>query len=83
MENDGVIDKVLARVNKEVKKGGKWSIQIGFNNCAGCSNLEHGLDQAWTERTRYEWIVLPDHPSCGKLRPLFFVLLTKVEVHES
>jgi 16S rRNA C967 or C1407 C5-methylase (RsmB/RsmF family) len=82
MEKDGVIEKVLSTVNKEVKKGGKWSIKIGFNNGAGDSNLEHALEQEWTERTKYGWIVLPDHPSSGKYGPLFFVLLTKVEVRE-
>jgi 16S rRNA C967 or C1407 C5-methylase (RsmB/RsmF family) len=66
MENDGVIEKVLAAINKEVKRGGKWSIQIGFNSGEAHSNLEHALEQEWAERTKYGWIVLPDHPSNGK-----------------
>ena len=32
-------------VNKAVKKGGKWSIKIDFNNGAGGSNFEHALEQ--------------------------------------
>ncbi|KAK5172970.1 uncharacterized protein LTR77_003092 [Saxophila tyrrhenica] len=79
-ENDGVIGKVLASLEKEVKKGGKWAVKVGFNEGAGDVGLEESLERIWAERTKYGWIVLPDHPDGGKWGPLFFAMLTKVEV---
>lgn len=77
-ENDGVVEKVLALVEKEGKKGGKWSVKIGFNGGKGDEKLEGELERDWAERTKYGWIVLPDHPSGGKWGPLYFAVLTKI-----
>lgn len=78
-ENDGVVDKVLAAVEKEVKKVGRWSVKTGFNGGEGDSGLEEVLEREWAERTKYGWIVLPDHPAGGLWGPLFFVVFTKVK----
>lgn len=75
-ENDGVVEKVLAAVQKEVKKGCKWTIKVGFDD----EQLETELEKQWAERTRCGWIVLPDHPTGGRWGPLYFVMLTKVDV---
>lgn len=79
-ENDGVIEKVLATVDKEMRKGSKWRINIGFNGGGGDPDLETALAQEWAEQTKYGWIVLPDHPHGGRWGPLFFVILTKAAV---
>ncbi|KAK3054873.1 hypothetical protein LTR09_004031 [Extremus antarcticus] len=79
-ENDGVVEKVLATVEKEVKKGGRWRVKVGFGSGAGDADLETSLEKEWAERTKYGWIVLPDHASGGRWGPLFFAMLTKVEV---
>ena len=79
-ENDGVVEKVQALVQKERKKGAlSWSFKIGFNVGDGDEQLEAELEHKWAQRTRYGWIVLPDHPSRHGWGPLFFVVLTKVE----
>lgn len=77
-ENDGVIEKMLSQVEKERKKGVKWSVKVGL--CAGTGDdvLEAELEKNWAERTKHGWIVLPDHPGGGKWGPLFFAVLTKV-----
>ena len=80
MENDGVIEKVLATVDKDMKKGAKWSTQIVFNGGAGDLQLEQILEQDWAERTKHGWITLPDHRNGGKWGPLFFTMLTKVAI---
>ena len=77
-ENDGVIEKMLAQVEKERKKGVKWAVKVGFDAGAGRSELEDDLEKNWAERTKYGWIVLPDHPSGGRWGPLFFCILTKI-----
>ena len=79
-ENDGVIDQVLANVNKELKKGARWSIRIGFKALTRGLEFEWILQQDWAERTMHGWIVLPDHPNDGKWDPLFFTMLTKVQI---
>jgi hypothetical protein len=78
VENDGVLDKVLATIQRELKKEGNWSIKIDFNNGAGESELEQALEHNWAERTKHGWIFLPDHPCGGKWGSLFFALLTKI-----
>jgi len=77
VENDGVIEKMLSAVEKERKKGGKWSVKLGFGDGAGSERLEARLEE-WAERTQYGWIVLPDHPGGGRWGPLFFTLVCKV-----
>lgn len=75
-ENDGVVEKLLRMSKKEVETGAKWSIAVGLNN----PKVESELDKNWAERTKYGWIVLPDHPSGGKWGPLYFAMLTKVKI---
>ncbi|KAI1327409.1 S-adenosyl-L-methionine-dependent methyltransferase [Xylariaceae sp. FL0255] len=74
-ENDGVVDKAFELVAKERKKFGvKWDFGVVR------AGIEDGsLEREWAERTKHGWLVLPDHPSCGKWGPLFFALLEKVE----
>jgi 16S rRNA C967 or C1407 C5-methylase (RsmB/RsmF family) len=55
-ENDGVIEKVLATVNKELKKGAKISIRIGFKDGVGDLEIERTLELDWAERTKHGWI---------------------------
>lgn len=77
-ENDGVIEKMLSQVEKERKKGLKWSVKVGLRAGTGDDVLEAELEKNWAERTKHGWIVLPDHPGGGKWGPLFFAVLTKV-----
>ena len=77
-ENDGVIEKMLLQVEKERKKGIKWSVKVGFGAGEEAATLEAELEKNWAERTKHGWIVLPDHPSGGRWGPLFFAVLTKV-----
>lgn len=77
-ENDGVIEKMLSQVEKEQKKGVKWSVKVGLRAGTGDDVLEAELEKNWAERTKHGWIVLPDHPGGGKWGPLFFAVLTKV-----
>jgi 16S rRNA C967 or C1407 C5-methylase (RsmB/RsmF family) len=81
-ENDGVVGKVLAIVEKEVKKGRNWTFKVGFDGEIAQS-LETLLENQWAERTKYGWIVLPDHPAGGRWGPLFFARLTKVAAAKS
>ncbi|KXT02944.1 hypothetical protein AC578_10594 [Pseudocercospora eumusae] len=77
-ENDSVIEKMLSQVEKERKKGAKWSVKVGFNEGHGDEVLEAQLIQDWAEKTKHGWIVLPDHSSGSNWGPLFFAVLTKV-----
>ncbi|KAF2166208.1 hypothetical protein M409DRAFT_66699 [Zasmidium cellare ATCC 36951] len=79
-ENDGVVEKVLAQVQKDKKKGIKWCVKVGFNGGEGDAELEGKLEKKWAEKTKYGWIVLPDHPSGGRWGPLFFAVLTKTAI---
>ncbi|KAK4497160.1 hypothetical protein PRZ48_011610 [Zasmidium cellare] len=79
-ENDGVVEKVLAQVEKEKKKGIKWSVKVGFSRGDGDAELEDELEEKWAERTKFGWIALPDHPSGGRWGPLFFAVLTKTAI---
>ncbi|CAK3969456.1 Multisite-specific tRNA:(cytosine-C(5))-methyltransferase trm4b [Lecanosticta acicola] len=76
-ENDNVVEKVLAQVEKERKKGSKWNVKVGLNAGNGDKALEEELEKHWAEKTKYGWIVLPDHPSAERWGPLFFAVLTK------
>ncbi|KAK4542419.1 hypothetical protein LTR36_006876 [Oleoguttula mirabilis] len=75
MENDGVIEKMVAQVEKERKKGAKWSVKLGF----GEGTNADGLLEQWAEKTKHGWIVLPDHPGDGKWGPLYFAVVTKTD----
>jgi 16S rRNA C967 or C1407 C5-methylase (RsmB/RsmF family) len=79
-ENDGVIEKMLSQIEKERKKGVKWSVRLGFGAGDGNAVLEAELEKHWAEKTKHGWIVLPDHPSGGRWGPLFFAILTKIAV---
>ena len=69
-ENDGVVEKVIAQIGKERKKGSiQWSVKLELH--------QDELDE-WAERTKHGWIVLPDHPSGGRWGPLFFAVLVKI-----
>lgn len=76
-ENDNVVEKVLAQVEKERKKGAKWNVKVGLNGGHGNAVVEAELERLWAEKTKYGWIVLPDHPSGERWGPLFFTVLTK------
>ncbi|KAI1146067.1 S-adenosyl-L-methionine-dependent methyltransferase [Nemania diffusa] len=70
-ENDGVVERGVGVVVKERRKGGaRWDLAVRSGELAV---------EGWAERTRFGWLVLPDHPSGGKWGPLFFALLEKVE----
>ena len=82
-ENDGVIDRVRAHVEKEKKKKLiSWDFKPSgvqspeSDNVGLASSL--ALERDWAESTEHGWIVLPDHPSGGRWGPLFFTMLTKV-----
>ncbi|KAK6443595.1 hypothetical protein LTR95_000422 [Oleoguttula sp. CCFEE 5521] len=72
-ENDGVIEKTLAQLEKKVKKGElTWTAEaMKFD-----APVEQGLE-GFAERTTYGWLVLPDHPSGGRWGPLYFTKLIK------
>ncbi|KXT09644.1 hypothetical protein AC579_3128 [Pseudocercospora musae] len=78
-ENDNVIEKMLLQVEKERKKGSKWSVKVGFNEGHGNEVLEACLIRDWAEKTKRGWIVLPDHSSGSNWGPLFFAVLTKTK----
>ena len=73
-ENDGVVEKMGATVEKERKKGAKWDVKLGFEDYG--DEVDSKLEQ-WAEKTRYGWIVLPDHPGGGRWGPLYFARITK------
>ncbi|KAI7253037.1 hypothetical protein KC335_g15339 [Hortaea werneckii] len=76
-ENDGVLEKMLLQVEKDRKKGTvKWNVQLGFADDEKKTRMEEQLGK-WAERTKYGWIVLPDHPGGGRWGPLFFGFITK------
>ncbi|KAK1091798.1 hypothetical protein LTR48_005579 [Friedmanniomyces endolithicus] len=75
MENDGVVEKMLALVEKERKKGWTWNVQIELRT----DDVLAGQLEEWAEPTKYGWIVLPDHPGGGRWGPLFFAMMSKVD----
>ncbi|KAI0392152.1 S-adenosyl-L-methionine-dependent methyltransferase [Xylariaceae sp. FL0594] len=81
-ENDGVVEKAREVLLKERKKVGiKWGFEVVdlAGTAAGGTADGNGLED-WAEKTKYGWLVLPDHPSGGRWGPLFFALLEKVAV---
>lgn len=82
-ENDGVIEKMRAQIDKERKKGlVNWDVRIDDLNTPDTGNVSEPLadflEREWLERTKHGWIVLPDHPRGGRWGPLFFTRLSKV-----
>ncbi|KAK5734593.1 hypothetical protein LTR17_008814 [Elasticomyces elasticus] len=75
-ENDGVIEKMLALVEKGRKKGATWTVELGLG---GDDTLTSQLEQ-WAERTKHGWIVLPNHSSGGRWGPLFLAKMKKVSL---
>ena len=73
-ENDGVVEKAIAQVEKEKKKGAiAWSAEVeGLGE-----EVERGLEAGWAEKTGKGWIALPDHVGGGRWGLLYFCLLTK------
>ncbi|KAK5126449.1 hypothetical protein LTR85_010685 [Meristemomyces frigidus] len=72
-ENDGVIGKMVAQVEKERKKGARWSVKLGLGEA-----MDEHLER-WAEKTKYGWMVLPDHPGNGRWGPLFSAMVTKTD----
>ena len=82
-ENDGVVEKTLAQVEKERRRGlVRWAVEVDDLSTTPKGgiggSLRENLERNWAERTQHGWIVLPDHPSGGRWGPLFFALLTKI-----
>lgn len=61
-ENDGVIEKMLAHVEKEQRKGVRWNVKVGFDAGAGNPALEEEIERNWAGRTKYD-------PSGGQWGP--------------
>lgn len=79
-ENDGVIEKMLAAVEKDRKKFGvSWGVKFDLgsklNNRAG--PVDEALE-SFTEETRYGRIAVPDHKDGKHWGPLFFCVITKI-----
>lgn len=78
-ENDGVIDKMLAAVEKERKKHGlPWTVQFEWGRQANKAGDVDVVMESLTEETKYGRIAVPDHRGGGQWGPLFFCILTKV-----
>lgn len=80
-ENDGVIEKTLAAVEKERKKFGlAWDVRLELGSLRkkkqGEVEVGEGLDKL-TEETRYGRIAVPDHKDGGQWGPLYFCVITK------
>lgn len=80
-ENDGVVEKMLAAVEKDKKKFGlSWGVtfELGSklkNKRAG--PVDESLD-TFTEETKYGRIAVPDHKDGKQWGPLYFCVITKV-----
>ncbi|KAK0654474.1 5-methylcytosine rRNA methyltransferase NSUN4 [Lasiodiplodia hormozganensis] len=81
-ENDGVVEKMLAAVEKERKKFGlSWDVRFELGSLRKKGEEEAEVDEALerlTEETKYGRIAVPDHPGGGQWGPLFFCVITKV-----
>lgn len=86
-ENDGVVDKMLATVEKERKKLGLlWAVTFELGSLAKTKKkdktagevVDDSAMEAWTEETKYGRIAVPDHKGGGQWGPLFFCVITKV-----
>jgi 16S rRNA C967 or C1407 C5-methylase (RsmB/RsmF family) len=78
-ENDGVIEKMLAAVDKDRKKFGvSWGVT--FELGSSLDNKAAPADEAlesFTEETKYGRIAVPDHRDGKGWGPLFFCVITK------
>ncbi|KAH8785647.1 S-adenosyl-L-methionine-dependent methyltransferase [Diaporthe sp. PMI_573] len=79
-ENDGVIEKMLAAVEKDRKKFGvSWGVtfELGSKLKKKAGPVDEALE-SFTEETKYGRIAVPDHKDGKKWGPLFFCVITKV-----
>jgi 16S rRNA C967 or C1407 C5-methylase (RsmB/RsmF family) len=73
-ENDDVVEKALALIEEEAKKGDVlWTAEVEHLD----GEVERRLVADWAEKTAKGRAVLPDHPGGGKWGPLYFAVLTK------
>ncbi|OJD29066.1 methyltransferase nsun3 [Diplodia corticola] len=83
-ENDGVVERVAAAVEKERRRFGLgWGVrfELGSVRRKDGEELQKEADEALerlTEETKYGRIAVPDHPDGGQWGPLFFCVITKV-----
>ncbi|KAG8168340.1 hypothetical protein KVR01_001089 [Diaporthe batatas] len=79
-ENDGVIEKMLAAVEKDRKKFGvSWGVtfELGSKLKTKAGTMDEALESL-TEETKYGRIAVPDHKDGEQWGPLFFCVITKV-----
>lgn len=79
-ENDGVIEKMLAAVEKDRKKFGvSWGVTFGLGSKLKkrAGPLEEALE-SFTEETKYGRIAVPDHKDGKQWGPLYFCVITKI-----
>lgn len=79
-ENDGVVEKMLAAVEKDKKKFGlSWGVtfELGSKLKKRAGDLDEALDR-FTEETKYGRIAVPDHKDGNQWGPLYFCVITKV-----
>lgn len=76
VENDGVVERLVAILEREKAKLG-WGVRVETGAVAEEQELNQTLD-ALTERTQFGRIAVPDHLGGGGWGPLFFCVLTKV-----
>lgn len=78
-ENDGVIEKMLAAVEKERKNFGlAWKVKFELGSLAKRSGEVDVAMEFLTEETKYGRIAVPDHKGGGQWGPLYFCVITKV-----
>ncbi|KAJ0119333.1 nucleolar protein NOP2 [Diaporthe amygdali] len=78
-ENDGVIEKMLAAVEKDKKKFGlSWGVtfELGSKLKKKAGPMDEALEN-FTEETKYGRIAVPDHKDGKQWGPLFFCVITK------
>lgn len=80
-ENDGVVEKILAAVEKERKKLGlPWDVRFELGKerkKRGADTADEALERL-SEETRFGRIAVPDLQGGGQWGPLFFCVITKV-----
>lgn len=79
-ENDGVIEKMLAAVEKDKKKFGlSWGVtfELGTKLKKRAGPVDETLE-GFTEETKYGRIAVPDHKDGKQWGPLYFCVITKI-----
>lgn len=77
-ENDGVIEKMLAAVEKDRKKFGlAWKVQFELGSLVKKTGEVDVSMERLTEETKYGRIAVPDHEGGGRWGPLYFCVITK------